>query len=98
MLELYQAEWCPYSHDVRQRLTELGLPFVAHQVEPDPRRRDAMAAAVGARLIPVLILDDGTVLNGDAEEIVAELNRRFEETADTPEHHARRFEARFFEE
>jgi glutaredoxin len=32
VLELWQAEWCPYSHRVRQRLTELGLDFVAHQV------------------------------------------------------------------
>ena len=24
-MELYQAEWCPHSHKVRQRLTELGL-------------------------------------------------------------------------
>jgi glutathione S-transferase len=37
MLMLYQAEWCPYSSAARQRLTELGVDFVARQVKP---RRD----------------------------------------------------------
>src|SRR4051794_28418906 len=32
MIELYQAEWCPYSSRVRQRFTELGVAFVARQV------------------------------------------------------------------
>ena len=30
MLELYQAESCPHSQDVRERLTELGLSYVVH--------------------------------------------------------------------
>ena len=30
-VELYQAEWCPHSHNVRQRLTELGIDFMARQ-------------------------------------------------------------------
>jgi len=30
MLELYQAEGCPYSTTVREKLTELGLSYVAH--------------------------------------------------------------------
>jgi glutaredoxin len=97
VIELYQAEWCPYSHMVRQRLTELGLAFVAHQVAPNPPQREAMKAAVDSVIIPVLVLDDGTVLNGDAEEIVAELDRRFPETEHTAEHHERRVEARQFE-
>lgn len=97
MYHLYQAEWCPFSHLVRQRLTELGVDFVAHQVEPLPEQRDAMEAAVGGRLIPVLVLDDGTVLDDDAEQIVAELDRRLSENSHTAEHHARRLEARYFE-
>ena len=32
MLQLYQAEWCPYSRRVRRRLTELQLDFVAGPV------------------------------------------------------------------
>jgi glutathione S-transferase len=97
VIELYQAEWCPFSHMVRQRLTELGLPFIARQVEPSPPQRKAMKAAVDSVIIPVLVLDDGTVLNGDAREILAELDRRFPETEHTAEHHERRLEAREFE-
>ncbi len=97
MIELYQAEWCPYSHMVRQRLTELGLDFVAHQVEPSPDERDAMEAAVGSRMIPVLVLDDGTVLDADAADIVEDLGQRFDENEHSPEHRDRRVEARMFE-
>ena len=37
MLTLYQAEWCPFSSAVREILTELGLDFVARQVEACPQ-------------------------------------------------------------
>ena len=82
---------------VRQRLTELGVDFVAHQVEPSAQQRDAMEAAVGSRVIPVVVLEDGTVLDEDAEQIVTELDRRFPEGAHTREHHQRRYDARDFE-
>ena len=32
MYELWQTEWCPASRRVRQRLTELGIDYLAHQV------------------------------------------------------------------
>ena len=38
-LELWQTEWCPASHRVRQRLTELGLTYIVHQVPVDARAR-----------------------------------------------------------
>lgn len=96
MHELYQSEWCPFSHRVRQKLTELHLDFIARQVEPSPPQRDAMRAAVGSDVIPVLLLDDGTVLDGDADDIVAELEERYTGDQHTEEHHARRFEAMSF--
>lgn len=34
MLELYQAEGCPYSQTVRETLTDLGVSYVVH----NPRR------------------------------------------------------------
>lgn len=30
MLELYQAESCPHSQDVREKLTDLGASYVIH--------------------------------------------------------------------
>lgn len=88
MLTLYQAEWCPFSHQVRYRLTELGVDFVAKQVEADPRARTAMRDATGAATIPVLVADDGTVVR-NADEIVAWLDERFSEREDVERHRAR---------
>jgi glutathione S-transferase len=98
MIELYQAEWCLSSARVRQRLTELAIPFVARQVEPEPHQRRAMQAAVGSQVIPVLVLADGTVFDGDADEIVDELDRYFPEDQHTAQHHVQRNEAAAFED
>ena len=87
MVELYQAEWCPHSHRVRQRLTELGLDFVGHQVSVDPAERTALERITGQRRIPTLVLDDGSVLVGD-DKILATLNRRFPEPPEAAHHRA----------
>jgi glutathione S-transferase len=83
-VELYQAEWCPHSHKVRQRLTELRLDFVAHQVPADPRERDAMRERTGTDEIPVLLADEGSVLRGE-DEILPYL-AQLEEAPDAPRH------------
>jgi glutaredoxin 3 len=96
-MELYQAEWCPHSHRVRQRLTELGLDFTARQVPADPGQRDAMRDAVGDDSIPALV-DGDDVLHGD-EEILAHLDRRYPERPDAGRHRAKaRLEVPEFEE
>jgi glutaredoxin 3 len=86
MIELYQAEWCPHSHRIRQRLTELGLDFIARQVPVDPRDRMDMERATGRRSIPTLVLEDGSVVAGDDEEIIAALNRDFTEPPEAARH------------
>jgi glutathione S-transferase len=58
MLTLYQAEWCPYSSAVRQRLTELGIDFVAKQVAPRQEDRE------GEHEIPLLVTEDGKRFEG----------------------------------
>ena len=83
-MDLYQAEWCPHSHKVRQRLTELGLDFTARQVPADPEERTAMKNATGTNEIPVLVSDDGEVLAGEGQ-ILPWLGR-FEERSDVDEH------------
>jgi uncharacterized protein len=64
VLTLYQAEWCPFSSAVREILTELGLDFVARQVEPWPEQRSAMREALGSDQIPALETEDGRVFSG----------------------------------
>jgi glutathione S-transferase len=78
MIELYQAEWCPHSHRVRQRLTELGLDYIARQVAPDPGDREELGRVSGERSIPTLVFDDGTVVSGE-DGILAALDQRFTE-------------------
>lgn len=58
MLSLYQAEWCPYSAAVRQRLTELEIDFVAKQVAPRQEERE------GKHEIPLLVTGDGERYEG----------------------------------
>jgi glutathione S-transferase len=97
MVQLFQAEWCPFSHLVRQRLTELGVDFVARQVPPEPQERDDLERETGERSIPVLVLDDGTVIGGETRDILAALDERYPETPFTAGHQERRSEARTFE-
>lgn len=77
MLELYQAEWCPHSGAVRQRLTELGIDYVARQVPARPGERHALRDRTGFEEIPVAVLEDGTVIPGE-EAIVAHLDATHE--------------------
>ena len=83
-MELYQAEWCPHSHKVRQKLTELGLDFTARQVAADPDEREQMQQHVGTNEIPVLVPDDGEPVCGE-DDILAYL-ARFDERADADAH------------
>ena len=73
-MELYQAEWCPHSHKVRQKLTELGIDFWARQVPADPDERQAMTQHVGTEEIPVLVTDEGDPIRGE-DDILAYLGR-----------------------
>ncbi|HEX7289532.1 MAG TPA: glutathione S-transferase N-terminal domain-containing protein [Conexibacter sp.] len=85
MIELYQAEWCPYSSRVRQQLTELGVAFVARQVPADPTDREELRRKTGSDEIPALV-DDGRVVSGDADTLIAHLDEAYSERADAGEH------------
>jgi glutaredoxin len=89
-MTVYQAEWCPFSRRLRQRLTELGVEWLAVPVEAEPPDRDAMREATGTDIIPVVVLEDGTVVGGDTEHIIAELDARVPEppTAEGHKHAA----------
>ena len=69
VLILWQAEWCPHSRKVRERLTELGVDFVARQVEPEPEDRDEMRRELGTDEIPVLVDEDAALHCGEDDAI-----------------------------
>ena len=75
-LELWQTEWCPASHRVRQRLTELGLSYLVRQVPVERNARAQLVCATGHESIAVLAA--GTVIAGE-EPIVTYLNTHFAE-------------------
>lgn len=77
MIELYQAEWCPLSSVVRERLTELGVDYVSKQVAPHPPERTELKEATGVDTIPVVVFEDGTVVGGDTRDILDVLEERF---------------------
>ena len=87
-MELYQAEWCPHSHKVRQRLTELGLDLTVRQVPAEPDEREEMQAKTGTNEIPVLVTDDGDSLRGE-DEILAYLDEHHDERDDAEHHRAK---------
>jgi glutaredoxin len=83
-MELYQAEWCPHSHKVRQRLTELGFDYTVRQVAADPDERTDMKRRVGTDEIPVLVADGGEARCGEDE--ILDFLDAFEERLDAAEH------------
>jgi hypothetical protein len=56
VLELWQDEWCPASHRVRERLTELGADDIARQVPVEKQDRLELVRRTGSDAIPVLTL------------------------------------------
>jgi len=89
-LTLYQTEWCPFSSAVREVLTELGLDFVARQVEPWPKDRTELRAIADTDQIPVLQTEGGRLFRG-TREIFAHLRER--ELSQDAAGHRRRFAA-----
>ncbi len=92
MDELYQAEWCPHSRRVRQRFTELGVSFIARQVPAEPGDREELRRRAGSDEIPTLVREDGEVICGDADVIIADLDRRYSKRADAELHRERAHE------
>jgi glutathione S-transferase len=88
VIELYQAEWCPHSRKVRQRLTELGVDFVARQVEAEPENRAALRERTGHEELPVLVLEDGRALEGE-DAILRFLDGAHDEAPDADAHRAK---------
>ncbi|HVM16467.1 MAG TPA: glutaredoxin [Gaiellaceae bacterium] len=86
MIELYQAEWCPHSHAVRARLTELGVDYVTRQVPPDQEDRAALREATGDSSVPALVTAEGHAISGE-EEILRWLDETYEEQPELVRRH-----------
>lgn len=86
-MRLYQAEWCPFSHRVRAKLTELGIDYEAVNVSASAKNRAELEAVAGTRAIPVLV--NGERLITDSGEAISYLEQNYETDPGERELHRR---------
>ena len=85
MLELYQSEGCPYSQKVREKLSALGVSYVAHNPRlPGDEGGDvtneqthSVLTAIGEDEIPFLVDTDRRETVSDADDIVDYLDEHY---------------------
>lgn len=83
MLELYQAEGCPYSEKAREKLTELGISYVAHNPrthDGDTRNQqthDELLTIGGEDQIPFLVDHQRGEMLYESDEIVTYLDEHY---------------------
>ena len=75
-MRLYQAEWCPFSHRVRAKLTELSIDYEAVNVSASAKKRAELEALAGTSAIPVLV--DGERVITDSGEAISYLEQNYE--------------------
>ncbi len=73
-MKLYQAEWCPFSHRVRAKLTELGIDYEIVNVPASTHKRTELEEVAGTKAIPVLV--DGERVITDSGEAISYLEQR----------------------
>jgi len=86
MLELYQAESCPHSQDVREKLTDLGVSYVIHnprlpgdeggEVKNEQTLRE-LTDVGGEDAIPFLVDTDRQETRYESEAIVEYLEEHY---------------------
>jgi glutaredoxin 3 len=86
-MKLYQAEWCPFSHRVRAKLTELGIDYEIINVPASTKNRQELEEVAGTRAIPVLV--DGERVITDSNEAISYLEQRHGQDPEELEVHRR---------
>lgn len=86
-MKLYQAEWCPFSHRVRAKLTELGIDYELVNVPASSKKRGDLEKVAGTTAIPVLV--DGQNVISDSEEALSYLEKEYGAKTDDLELHLR---------
>jgi glutaredoxin 3 len=87
MIKLYQAEWCPFSHRIRAKLTELGIDYEAVNVSASSEKRAELKEITGNCTIPVLA--EGEKVFSDSNEILSYLRKEYETGPEELELHQR---------
>ena len=75
LLEVYQFEGCSFCGKVRQKMTELGLDFIARQVDPNDRSR--VEEVSGQENVPVLVDPNTDTTMPESDDIVEYLEEHY---------------------
>lgn len=86
MLTLYQSEWCPACHRVRQALTELRLTYITVNVAANRDERADVIAISGQDTVPTL--QDGDKVFTDTSEMIEYLQATYPVPDDAEDHAA----------
>ena len=86
-MRLYQAEWCPFSHRVRAKLTELGVDYELVNLPASLKKCGVLEKVAGTTAIPVLV-DGGRVVS-DSNEAISYLEKKYGADPDELEVHRR---------
>ena len=86
-MRLYQAEWCPFSHRVRAKLTELGIDYELVNVPASSKKRGDLEKVAGTTAIPVLV-DEGRIIS-DSNAAISYLEKKYGADPDELEVHRR---------
>jgi glutaredoxin 3 len=74
-MRLYQAEWCPFSHRVRAKLTELGVDYEVVNVSASAKHREELEEVAETKAIPVLV--DRERVISDSDEAISYLEQKY---------------------
>jgi glutaredoxin/uncharacterized protein (DUF302 family) len=86
-MKLYQAEWCPFSHRVRAKLTEFGIDFEMVNVSASAKKRAQLEEVARTKSIPVLV--DGERVITDSDEAISYLEEKYDADLEELELHRR---------
>lgn len=75
MLELFQFESCPYCSKVRSKMSELGIDFIARQV--DKKDRSRVEEVSGQTGVPVLKDPNTDTVMPESDDIVDYLENHY---------------------
>ena len=77
-LELYELPGCPYCAKVKNKLDELGLEYVSHEVPRSHSERTEVKEVSGQTGVPVLVDPDHDVEGmPESDDIVAYLEKTY---------------------
>ena len=78
MLELYQFEGCPYSAQVRLKMSEWEIDYVLRNVSQDKSKRERLKNVSGQNDVPTLVDSwHNVVIAGDDKKIIAHLRKHY---------------------